>query len=202
VRTNKTQTFVREPGRTADPSAPPGFPVKNRSFGGFHTALFTESRIRCRWWGREVGNPAALGGCDFFNFLWPESCEEHLPVSIAGVLRLRAVSPVLSDRSSRRFAQDDDSVVGIKNIGSSAKNKKRSKKSQALGMTKERTALPCTALPCTAASRRWAERRAAFSSALIMQPPSMEVSPSPLSSRAKPRDLRCAPAPAPRSGFC
>src|SRR5580658_3570190 len=61
-------------------------------------------------------------GCDFFNFLWPESCEEHLPISIAGVLRLRAVSPVLSDRSARRFAQDDDSVVGIKNIGSSSKH--------------------------------------------------------------------------------
>ena len=78
---------------------------------------------------------APVGGCDFFNFLWPESCEEHLPISIAGVLRLRAVSPVLSDRSARRFAQDDDSVVGIKNIGSSAKNTKRSKKSQALRMT-------------------------------------------------------------------
>jgi hypothetical protein len=32
-------------------------------------------------------------------------------------------------------SQDDDSVVGIKNIGSSAKNTKRSKKSQALRMT-------------------------------------------------------------------
>src|ERR1700742_1143698 len=78
---------------------------------------------------------APVGGCDFFNFLWLESCEAHLPISIAGVLRLRAVSPVLSDRSARRFAQDDDSVVGIKNIGSSAKNTKRSKKSQALRMT-------------------------------------------------------------------
>jgi hypothetical protein len=39
---------------------------------------------------------------------------------------------VLSDRFERRFAQDDDSVVGIKNIGSSAKNANRSKKSQAL----------------------------------------------------------------------
>jgi hypothetical protein len=53
-------------------------------------------------------------------------------ISIAGVLRLRAVGPVLSDPSARRFAQDDDSVVGIKNIGSSAKNTKRSKGSQAL----------------------------------------------------------------------
>ena len=27
----------------------PRFPVRNRSFGGFHAALFTESRIRRRW---------------------------------------------------------------------------------------------------------------------------------------------------------
>jgi hypothetical protein len=27
----------------------PRFPVKNRSFGELHAALFTESRIRCRW---------------------------------------------------------------------------------------------------------------------------------------------------------
>ena len=56
-------------------------------------------------------------------------------ISIAGVLRLRATSAASRDRSVRRFAQDDDSVVGIKNIGSSAKNTKRSKKSQALMMT-------------------------------------------------------------------
>ena len=31
-------------------------------------------------------------------------------ISAAGVLRLRAASPLLSDRSARRFAQDDDSV--------------------------------------------------------------------------------------------
>jgi hypothetical protein len=31
-------------------------------------------------------------------------------ISTAEVLRLRAVSPVLSDRSARRFAQDDESV--------------------------------------------------------------------------------------------
>ena len=71
----------------------------------------------CQIGWTESRRSTPLGGCDFFNFLWPESCEEHLPISIAGVLRLRAVSPVLSDRSARRFAQDDDSVVGIKNIG-------------------------------------------------------------------------------------
>ena len=67
---------------------------------------------------------ASLGGCDFFNFpcsLWPESSEEHLPTSIAGVLRLRAINPLLCDRSARRFAptarrgrQDDAFLEGIK----------------------------------------------------------------------------------------
>jgi hypothetical protein len=48
--------------------------------------------------------------------LWPESCEEHLPTSIAGVLRLRAITLPLCDRSARRFAQDDGFVEGLKNI--------------------------------------------------------------------------------------
>jgi hypothetical protein len=56
-------------------------------------------------------------------------------INTAEVLRLRATSAVSRNESARRFAQDDDSVVGIKNIGSSAKNTKRSKKSQALRMT-------------------------------------------------------------------
>ena len=41
---------------------------------------------------------APVGGCDFFDFLcslWPESSEEHLPTSIAGVLRLCAINPLL-----------------------------------------------------------------------------------------------------------
>jgi hypothetical protein len=46
--------------------------------------------------------------------LWPESLEEHLPASIAGVLRLRAVNPSLCDESARRFAQDGDFVEGRK----------------------------------------------------------------------------------------
>ena len=57
------------------------------------------------------------GGCDFFNFpdsLWPESSEEHLPASIAGVLRLRAINPLLCDRSAGRFAQDDAFPEGTK----------------------------------------------------------------------------------------
>jgi hypothetical protein len=41
-----------------------------------------------------------------------ESLEEHLPAIIAGVLRLRATSHPLCDRSSRRFAQDDGFVWG------------------------------------------------------------------------------------------
>ena len=66
--------------------------------------------------GRKSGH-APVGGCDFFNFncgLWPESSEEHLPTSIAGVLRLRAINPPLCDRSARRFAQDDAFLQGTK----------------------------------------------------------------------------------------
>ena len=47
----------------------------------------------------------------FFD-LWSESFEQHLPASIAEVLRLRAVNPSLRDRSARRFAQDDGFVAG------------------------------------------------------------------------------------------
>jgi hypothetical protein len=36
--------------------------------------------------------------------------EEHLPISIAGVLRLRAISGLSCDRFARRFAQDDGFV--------------------------------------------------------------------------------------------
>ena len=81
---------------------------------------------------------AALGGCDFFDFacsLWLESWEEQLLTSIAGVLRLRAISRPLCDRSARRFAQDDGFVGGKKHPVSYAENTKRSKKSQALRMT-------------------------------------------------------------------
>src|ERR1700722_18479712 len=46
---------------------------------------------------------------------WLESSEEHLPTTIAGVLRLRAISRPLCDRSARRFAQDDG-FVGVKSI--------------------------------------------------------------------------------------
>jgi hypothetical protein len=47
VGTNKTQTFVREPGRTAGPSAPPDFLSKTVASVDF-MRLSTESRIRCR----------------------------------------------------------------------------------------------------------------------------------------------------------
>jgi hypothetical protein len=59
---------------------------------------------------------AALGVCDFFIFrrsLRPESSQEHLPTSIAGVLRLRAIKPSFCDRSAKRFAQDDGFVGGL-----------------------------------------------------------------------------------------
>jgi hypothetical protein len=46
-----------------------------------------------------------------------ESSEEHLPTSIAEVLRLRAMSRPLCDRAARRFAQDDGFVGGEKTIG-------------------------------------------------------------------------------------
>src|SRR5580658_10362179 len=51
-------------------------------------------------------------------------------------LRLRAISRPLCDRSARRFAQDDGFVGGEKHPVGYAENTKRSKKSQALGMTK------------------------------------------------------------------
>jgi hypothetical protein len=37
-----------------------------------------------------------------------------LPISIAGVLRLRAIKPIVCDRSAKRFAQDDGFVGGLK----------------------------------------------------------------------------------------
>jgi hypothetical protein len=46
--------------------------------------------------------------------LRPESSQEHLPTSIAGVLRLRAIRPSVCDRSAKRFAQDDGFVGGLK----------------------------------------------------------------------------------------
>ena len=57
---NGTETFVREPGRTAGPSAPPDFLSKIVASVDF-MRLSTESRIRCRWKSREVGNPGTLG---------------------------------------------------------------------------------------------------------------------------------------------
>ena len=51
-----------------------------------------------------------------FRFWWPESSKEHRRTSILGVLRLRAKNPLLSDRSARRFAQDDGVVGVLKNL--------------------------------------------------------------------------------------
>jgi hypothetical protein len=54
---------------------------------------------------------------DFFIFhcsLRPESSQELLPTSIAGVLRLRAIKPSVCDSSAKRFAQDDGFVAGLK----------------------------------------------------------------------------------------
>jgi hypothetical protein len=51
---------VREPGRTAGPSAGPCFLSKTVASADF-MQLSTESRIRCRWRSRDVGNPGTLG---------------------------------------------------------------------------------------------------------------------------------------------
>jgi hypothetical protein len=66
---------------------------------------------------------------------WLKSFEEHLPIIIAGVLRLRAIRRPLCDRSARRFAQDDGFVGGEKLSVSCIENTKDQKKSQALRMT-------------------------------------------------------------------
>jgi hypothetical protein len=42
-----------------------------------------------------------------------ESPKEHLLTSIAEVLRLRAIKPIVCDRSAKRFAQDDGFVWGL-----------------------------------------------------------------------------------------
>ncbi len=66
---------------------------------------------------REAGNLGTLRSevvtfLISFRFWWPESSEERRPTNILGVLRLRAQKPLLSDRSARRFAQDDG-FVGV-----------------------------------------------------------------------------------------
>jgi hypothetical protein len=94
----------------------------------------------------DVGNPGTLGVCDFFIFrcsLRPESSQGHLPTSTARVLRLRAIKPSARDSSAKRFAQDDGFVWGLEiQVVGYAENTKRSKKSQALGMTKETATVP------------------------------------------------------------
>jgi hypothetical protein len=71
--------------------------------------------------------------------LRPESSQEHLSTSIAGVLRLRAIKLCVYDRSAKGFAQDDGFVGGLEiQLVGYAENTKRSKKSQALIMTKRR----------------------------------------------------------------
>jgi hypothetical protein len=82
----------------------------------------------------EVGNPCTLGACDFFDLacsLWLESSEEYLPTSIAGVLRLRAISRPLCDRPARRFAQDDG-FVGVKSIRLATQKTRKDRKSHRL----------------------------------------------------------------------
>jgi hypothetical protein len=66
----------------------------------------------------------------------PESSRDHLPTTIAGVLRLRAIEPSACDGSAKRFAQDDGMVWGLEiQLVGHGENTRRS--SQALGITKE-----------------------------------------------------------------
>jgi hypothetical protein len=80
--------------------------------------------VKARRAGKSIPmNPGVVGAApyissEFVTFLSsgcslrPESSQEHLPTSIAGVLRLRAMKHLLGDRSARRFAQDDG-LVGV-----------------------------------------------------------------------------------------
>src|SRR5580704_5112335 len=85
-------------------------------------------------WRRTADPSAPLGACDFFDLacsLWLESSEEYLPTSIAGVLRLRAISRPLCDRSARRFAQDDG-FVGVKSTRLATQKTRKDRKSHRL----------------------------------------------------------------------
>jgi hypothetical protein len=78
----------------------------------------------------EKSGCALVGARDFFNLaysLWLKNSEEHLTTVIAGVLRLRATSRPLCDRSARRFTQDDG-FVGEKLTVSRVENTNRSTK--------------------------------------------------------------------------
>jgi hypothetical protein len=48
--------------------------------------------------------------------LWLESYEQHLLISTAGVLRLRAIGRPLCESSARRFTQDDGFAGRLENI--------------------------------------------------------------------------------------
>jgi hypothetical protein len=74
--------------------------------------------------------------------LRPESSQEHLPTSIAGVLRLRAIKPLFAIDLRSASLRMTDLLGGLKYSWLDAENTKRSKKSQALGMTKEGAAFP------------------------------------------------------------
>jgi hypothetical protein len=94
--------------------------------------------------GIEVGkknsrflHSATVGVCDFFILLCslrPESSQEHLQTSIAGVLRLRAIKLSVCDRSAKRFAQDDGFVGGLEynwlNIQKTRKDRKSHRRSR------------------------------------------------------------------------
>jgi hypothetical protein len=60
-----------------------------------------------------------------------------MPTSIAGVLRLRAIKPSVCDSSAKRYAQDDGFAGFEIQLVGCAEKTKRSKKAQALGMTRK-----------------------------------------------------------------
>ena len=67
-----------------------------------------------------AGPSAAFGGCDFFisrSFGGRKALKSMRRFNILGVLRLRAEIPLFSDRTARRFAQDDGLVVGARRSG-------------------------------------------------------------------------------------
>src|ERR1700685_3246784 len=95
--------------KTAGPLRYPGFPVDLDGVGGPHAPFLKSKTHTWLCLALRAGNPGSLR-LAFFVFrcnLQPESSQEHLPTSIARVLRLRAIKPSVCEKSAKRFAQDD-----------------------------------------------------------------------------------------------
>src|ERR1700684_3231345 len=108
------------------------------------------TKVGCRFHVHPVAGTGRRSESLTFKFpcsLWPESSEEHLRTSIAGVPSATFGTGFSTPRHKTLcYAIDLRGASlrmtpfwrGLKNIWSGAKNAKRSKKSQALGMTKGR----------------------------------------------------------------